>query len=101
MRGFEKDRAKGRVKWFVIAGLLLAWAFVHLQLLQMYIENEDSVSAVLKAFILDHIIWWYLAPFVYGLLGLVALFYGFFKPKREADGEVGFFLLEFLIELFD
>lgn len=77
----NKQRFKKRMKWFLVAGLLLIWATIRFNLLQIYIENEDNVSALLKTFILDHIIWWYLAPFVYGIIGLITICVGLFKPE--------------------
>lgn len=80
---FDKKRFKSRIKWLIMGSLLMLWAVVRFNLLQVYIENEDSVSALLKTFILDHIIWWYLAPFVYGFLGFVVFIICIFKPQLD------------------
>lgn len=72
-----------RLGWAIGAIVVLIWAYVHLVLLQHYIADETSIDPIIKAFILDHIIWWYIAPFFYFVLGIVFGWRAFFNPDAE------------------
>lgn len=81
MKLFDKDRFKGRIKWLIIGVLTLLWATLHLWLLREYQEGADEMSNWIKLFIMNHIIWWYIAPIFYGLIGIASLIVAIFNPK--------------------
>lgn len=82
---FDKERFKGRMKLLLIALLLFAWTVLHIWLLNEYNEGAEDMSNWIKLFIMHHIIWWHIAPFVYGIGGLVVLSFAAFKPRVLND----------------
>lgn len=80
MKIFDKDRFINRVICLVIALLLIAWAMFHLWMLVEYREGSDDMNGIFKLFLVNHILWLYISPAVYGLIGVVVFIIGIVNP---------------------